>query len=469
MRHLRFAVSGLLIGVVLCLQTIVSAAPVVQTIRYSQTAQQMRIVLDMTEAAKYEVTYEPEYSRLVVDVAAEVAPAVDAFMRFNDPQVAAVRTVAGGDGRAKVFVELKTTVDYRAFPLKLPNRLVIDVVRNFEQKISEEVAPGLRYRFWSQSKNGGPVAIHLLDVDPTAGYMLKPSISRKAVPSLGTVGEMCAQTGAIAGINASYFVPTGQVIGLLELDGKIMNAPFLPRTAVGRTKTGEYLIDQVDYRAYVELAGGQAIPVNGLNSERGQDVLIVYNSYRGASTQTNPYGKEYLIRNNKVTAIGAMGNMPIPNDGFVLSAHGTAAQRLVTLKLGDTVQLHESLGEGWDNVTDAIGAGPALVKNGQVFITTKVEEFGSDVAGGRAPRTALGMTKNGHLLLVVVDGRQNHSQGMTLLELAQFMVELGAVEAMNLDGGGSSEMVVQGKIANRPSDGRERPVGSSLLVLKLAN
>jgi hypothetical protein len=85
---------------------------------------------------------------------------------------------------------------------------------------------------------------------------------------------------------------------------------------------------------------------------------------------------------------------------------------------------------------------------------------------GRHSRTAVGVTGDGRLLLVVVDGRQpGYSRGMTLRELAELLRRLGAVQAMNLDGGGSSEMVVNGLTANRPSDGRVRGIANALVVL----
>ena len=105
-----------------------------------------------------------------------------------------------------------------------------------------------------------------------------------------------------------------------------------------------------------------------------------------------------------------------------------------------------------------------LVQGGQVYVTTKLEKFGDDVAAGRAPRTAIARTKQGNILLVVVDGRQQKSIGMTLTEMAILMQELGAEDAMNLDGGGSSEMVVGNEVMNRPSDGRERSVGAALAI-----
>ena len=128
------------------------------------------------------------------------------------------------------------------------------------------------------------------------------------------------------------------------------------------------------------------------------------------------------------------------------------------------MELKQSLGNLWDRADDVLGAGPMLVQGGQVYVTTKLEKFGNDVAGGRAPRTAIGRTKQGNVLLVVVDGRQQKSIGMTLTEIAILMQELGAEDAMNLDGGGSSEMVVGNEVMNRPSDGRERSVGAVLAV-----
>ena len=106
------------------------------------------------------------------------------------------------------------------------------------------------------------------------------------------------------------------------------------------------------------------------------------------------------------------------------------------------------------------------MKNAQLYVTTLGEEFGSDVAGGRAPRTALGITRDNKALLVVVDGRRRSSVGFTLLELAQFMLEQGAVEALNLDGGGSSEMLIDRRIVNEPSDGRERRLGAAIAVVR---
>ena len=82
------------------------------------------------------------------------------------------------------------------------------------------------------------------------------------------------------------------------------------------------------------------------------------------------------------------------------------------------------------------------------------------------PRTAVGVTKSGNYVLGVVDGRQYHSRGCTLNEWATLLRDFGVYEAINLDGGGSSEMIVAGDILNSPSDGSERPIGCAAIIIR---
>jgi exopolysaccharide biosynthesis protein len=138
------------------------------------------------------------------------------------------------------------------------------------------------------------------------------------------------------------------------------------------------------------------------------------------------------------------------------------------LKVGDPLEVSLSLHPSWDElgVTQIIGGGPRLVRDGELYITGEEERFQADILVGRAPRTAIGITGDGKLLLVTVNGRQpNISVGMTLSELGNLLIELGALQAMNLDGGGSTTMVIRNLVLNLPSDGKERPVGNAIVVV----
>jgi exopolysaccharide biosynthesis protein len=118
----------------------------------------------------------------------------------------------------------------------------------------------------------------------------------------------------------------------------------------------------------------------------------------------------------------------------------------------------------WE-VRDALAAGPRLVVDGEVRVTLDEEGFFGSYLREPHPRTAAGRTADGALILMVVDGRQAESRGATLDELAALMLDVGAVDALNLDGGGSSALVVAGVLINRPTGGSvEREVMSALVT-----
>lgn len=126
--------------------------------------------------------------------------------------------------------------------------------------------------------------------------------------------------------------------------------------------------------------------------------------------------------------------------------------------------LDYALAEHWP-VVDAVSGGPALLEDGELRITIDEEVFFGSSIPNTHPRTAAGLTEDGKLILMVIDGRQSSSRGVDLEELARLMGEVGAVEALNLDGGGSSSFVVNGNLLNRPTGGTtEREVVSVIAV-----
>ena len=149
----------------------------------------------------------------------------------------------------------------------------------------------------------------------------------------------------------------------------------------------------------------------------------------------------------------------------MLVARGIAATKLqAEAPVGTTVALRLILQPGWDTVGDAIGGGPVLVRSGRPVYRAN-EAFETSLLAPRHPRTAIGQTADGRILLVAVDGRQSgYSVGMTTFEMAQTLVRLGAVRGMQLDGGGSTTLAFDGKILNRPSDKTERPISNALML-----
>jgi cell division septation protein DedD len=321
----------------------------------------------------------------------------------------------------------------------------------------------------------GPSRTTALIVDRSTGLRLVPAAGdgirmRRQRPS-----ELAQRTGAIAAINGNFFADTGDPLGCLVIEGEMVSEPDPQRTCAGITVDGTLIFDRVrgDLAA---VAPDGTRPISGVNRERRADELVLYRPIFDVSTRTNAFGAEATVANGVVTAVADLrGSTPIPRDGFVLSGHGRARQWILqTLRPGMTLTVRTRLvspagDPRWDQIRQAIGGGPRLLSDGQFAAPsfTGLEGFTDTLTGRRHPRSAIGMLSDGRIILLVVDGRRpSHSLGMTMLELAAELRQFGAVDAMNLDGGGSSVLVAGGRIVTVPSEETgERAVADALLVM----
>ena len=302
-------------------------------------------------------------------------------------------------------------------------------------------------------------------------YQLRPILARGQVPGRTTVSQMNLP-GAIATINASYFGTNGVIYGNTKIDGLTAGTTYFIRSAIGIRADGSTIFARQIYRGVLEFDAGEVV-INGVNCERNLNTVVVYNSWQGATTGTNNFGLELVVQDGVVVNIFRdIGNNFIPPNGYVISAHGTAANYFKTVNVGDKMKFDEDYinvehGEDFNEAIHIIGAGPTLVKGGEIYVTADAEQFPNDIRVGRAPRSAVGITRYGDYIFAVVDGRQEHSKGCTLKEWARILKNhFGAVEAINLDGGGSTELFFKGSLINSPSDGHERLVGDALTILR---
>lgn len=450
--------------IVLPAQTSAATASV-RNVRFHSDSDVFRIVLDMTAIPAYTVNAVDMPLQLEVELPDTVNLSGANQLSFNDPFVENLRFVDLGGGRFKAVISLKLPIMPKVSVMSSPTRLVIDLLKNYESKKEYVIAPGVVYKEIIKGRQDGPVKSHVLEVDLKSGYSLKPVLSNDSVAGIETLSEISGRLDNVAMINGPYFMRNGDILGLMKIDRTLVSTPDISRTAFGVMPDGKLIFDVPVFSGYVELQDKTKIPLDGINRARGESELILYNTYYAFWTLTSGSGTEYIVRDGRIAEIRESNSM-IPDGVVVLSATGRPAWMMSDLKVGSPIKIVQTLGPVWDKVVQAVSAGPCLVKNGEIYVTTIGEEFGNDVAGGRAPRTALGITKEGRALLVVVDGRRRSSVGLTLLELAQFMLEQGAVEAMNLDGGGSSQMIIGNQTVNEPSDGRERRLGAGIAVIR---
>lgn len=436
----------------------------VTDMRVGSGAARIRIVLDMDSPSKFKDRSTQDRILLEIDTAVKNK----IHRKINDASVSDIVLEKIGKKSARLQVDLKKTAQHKVLVLKNPHRLVIDVYRIQIVKISKELGKGLQYTFWQDDMGGLPVRLYVLSLAPESGYYLKPFPGAIHTNGRGKLLRAAAATGARAAVNACYFDSDGWVVGNCKWKDSFYGVEPSPHSAFVVDKNGNPSVQKdLAYQGTVTLPGGKTLTVLGMNRQRIADDLVLFNRNYGSGTRTNEHGREVRIRQGRAVEIATKGNMPLDSSSLVLSGHGANAAALARVKKGDRVAVSQTLGSRMaDEARLVVGAGPLLLENGQVNIRIREEAIAPDIAFGRAPRTGAGVKADGTVLLMVVDGRSQHSAGMTLKEFAQYLKRFGAVSAVNFDGGGSSEMVLDGKVMNRPSDGSERPIGIGLGIFR---
>lgn len=444
----------------LCAAPLTASAAPVTAVRSSVSPARVRLVFDSTEPIKY--TDEKNGLQIVVNLPEGTALAQSPVIK-KDVVIKSITVPAKKKKKAQVVIDLTKDCQYKLYNLKNPDRLVLDIYRIPISKTTTQLAGGVTYTYAQEELNGRPIVSYLVSVAPAARLELRPFSAAGMYNGRGSLAKQAAERGLVAAINASYFDTDGWVIGNVKDKGNFVAMDATPRSGYVVQGNEQKIVRDIAYTGSVTLPDGRALQLKGMNRARIANDLVLFNSHYATSTKTNQYGREVKIKNGRVVAVSTAGNMSLEPGCVVLSGHGTNAAALAGLRLGDHIILTQSLGSSIaDAATTVVSGGPLLVENGRVNVRTAEEQMAPDIARGRAPRTAIGLKQDGTLLMLVIDGRSSASAGMTLAELAQYFLKLGAVSAVNYDGGGSSEMVINGKIVNKPSDGRERLVSIGL-------
>ncbi|HEX9774690.1 MAG TPA: phosphodiester glycosidase family protein [Actinomycetota bacterium] len=314
------------------------------------------------------------------------------------------------------------------------------------------------------------LSVNVARISPEAQAELRTVSAADAVDGahLERPSAMCARVGCIAAINGDFFrgnAPVGAVVS----GGEMIRSPARSHRQLMVGRDGAVRAGALDWYGSIVTTDLDRLRLRAVNRERGRNGLVLYTRAFGNRTATNRHGAELSLR--FVTPRGGrlllgqtvlvrarsfasgIGNARIPAVGAVLSGNGKAARALRALwramQAGDAGREMLLRVETTPEVTTAIGGVPVLVRDGRRV----VEDDGGSFVRSRHPRTIVGWNDAGEILLVAIDGRQpGYSAGATLVQAANVMIELGATDALNLDGGGSTTFVVGGDVVNRPSD-----------------
>lgn len=342
------------------------------------------------------------------------------------------------------------------------------------------VQDGIEYAELTREIDKTPVKMNLLRLDLTK---VRLDVVHAMDSAIGTetVSSMAKRHGAIAAINGGFFrldssIFAGDSTGVLIINDELFSESYGGRVAlmienaVDRTRVS---IERANITDFIEV-NGKSYDV-GRNRERLENDLVIYSNNFNYTTLSDNSGTEYFVENNQVVKIiDKKGSNAIPPIGYVLSVSGKMAEEMANvLKVGtrivhfvkQTSPVDSTKGTLFRAAEDIVGGVPQLIKSGKIDITWEQEKTTKAFVENRHPRTAVAKLKDGKFLMITADGRSEESGGIGLEDLAKILLELGATDAMNLDGGGSTTMFLDGKVVNKPSDKEgERKVSDAILV-----
>ncbi|WP_018754281.1 phosphodiester glycosidase family protein [Paenibacillus terrigena] len=353
-----------------------------------------------------------------------------------------------------------------------------------------ELSPGAKYTWQEMKLPQGLEKIHSVEFDPKNKMLdLQPGKTNGKVYGMQGVTKMADDADApgnrvIAAINGDFYdMATGVPLGLFMGDGEILTSPPEKWSwlAFGLKNDGTTIYGLSPDLNRTLTIGGKTVSISHINRMRDTNIeeLILYTSSFHTSTMTNDLGDEVVLdvlegevksgKNLKLKVAGihkGKGNTPLKAGQVVLSASGKYRAELAGLNIGDEVTASFELEDEWKDVKMAMGGVFMLVKDG-------VAQTHEDKA--LYPRVGIGTKADGSIIMVEIDGRApGFSEGVSYDDLGKIMKDMGAVNALCLDGGGSATFVAKlpgdtkRRILNLPSDGSERKTANGLLLVNKA-
>ena len=350
-----------------------------------------------------------------------------------------------------------------------------------EKTSSENLGPGIVYENTKKFTSKGWWNINVVRVDLTNEYAeIKGLMSSKGISSRDTVSNMVTNNKAVAGVNGDFFdySPVPSPVGGFIEDGHMISSPVektyaWPTLLIDDSNKAEItLLDRKMSATSVNTAG--TVIINTVNKLKPNfEGVALFNKYWGAKSPGNSYYDdlvEVVVEDNVVKDV-RIGKEPvdITENNYVIAARGVYKDNLIKFfNVGDAVNLDVTTAPNLENIKFAIGGGSIILKDGVPTATHH------NIKGDQ-PRTGIGITKDEkELIIATIDGRDTSYKGVSQEMFGAILKDLGAYNAINLDGGGSTTMAVKpvdeqvAKVVNKPSDGAERRVVNGVGVFSNA-
>lgn len=439
----------------------------VQNIRVGKQVWGERIVVDLNRSILWHLKQGREQASLTL-AAATSSPISE---QFPPPPETDVETeteieavpppllvVTPKGNQTELKINLPESLNLRVSTLANPPRLVIDLRSNYLLPKRIHWAQGI---YWQQdyiTLEKDSFAVTWLEIDPRlTPVKLKPiwgNLSHKE--GIAPLTEIGKQSQVQIAINGGFFNRNTKLpLGAIKQEGQWHSSPILNRGAIGWDHQGQMIFDRLRYEETLITDTGKSIALQALNSGYVQSGIARYTGAWGVTYTPLTDQETVVVVNNQTVQRLVTGNfdqqqrIPIPNQGYLLTIRGKP--ELVSLfSEGTSLQLqNQTFPPAFAAYPNILAAGPLLIKNRQVVLDGERENFSKAFIQQKAHRSSIALTQQGKILLVAM-GEAVGRKGPTLAEAAEILQRLGAVDALNLDGGSSTSLYLGGEIINRP-------------------
>ena len=415
-----------------------------------------RLVLEVDQPTLWTLVETP--TSFTFTLQAKAASSFDtAALAMEESKVLQALQVEANDDTIRIQGTLDSSARPRVWSLTNPYRVVLDFTQADVRSRDILWAPGLRWRETYVRVGDRPFPVHQLWLDPAQGVTLRPIWPNPdQMPGIAPLITTAERWGAIAAINAGFFNRNNQLpLGVVRSEGQWIAGPILNRGVFAWDGQGRTSINRLFLHHMLTTDAGSTFPITQINSGYPEAGIALYTTAWG-NTYTPITDNEILIAVNQEQAVsrqfpaGAAGTdaYPIPTDGYLLTvrSYEAAARSLLP---GTMLTLAPDMRPPtFTEFPYMVGGGPLLVQAGRIVLDAEAEQFSDAFASQAAPRSVVGVTPNGQIVLAAI-GNSPGDRGPNLKETAQIMMQLGTQDALNLDGGNSSSLHLGGSLINR--------------------
>ncbi|MFK8181910.1 MAG: phosphodiester glycosidase family protein [Phormidesmis sp.] len=414
-----------------------------------------RIVLDLTGPATWQIADAAD--GFTITVSGKITQQMVKDFKAAEGNLITKLHVAPLNGRTVLKLKLKDGASPQVWSTGNPARVVIDIRKDAMVERDVAWSPGLRWRQQYIAVGAHRFPVYMFIAQPNPSSLALRTIHARPGSAIGIEPIVTqAQTQGVAGaVNAGFFNRNNQLpLGAVRRNGEWISGPILGRGAMAWNEQGDLIMDRLALTEMARTESGENLPVLAVNSGYVQAGIARYTRGWGASYTPLIDGEIVVtVRNDQVTAQQTLGkagtgSVAIPADGYLLTLRNNRGAARHFAKDKRVALISYSQPALFDQYPNVVGGGPLLIRDRQVVLNPQLEGFSKNFIEGSAPRTAVGKMADGTWLIVTMHDRVG-GRGPNLTETAQIMQQLGAVDALNLDGGSSSSLYLGGQLLNR--------------------